>query len=85
MFRNIEVSLPDPPVAGLVAGFSNRVWMVEFEGQANWFYVLERSDNFQTWAVITSTTLPEKGRVRLEDSGSDLLSQGYYRVRSERP
>jgi hypothetical protein len=82
---NFEVTVPDPPVVGIVAGFSNGVWQVEFDGQVHWLYTLERSVDFQSWQAVSSASGVEPGRVKLVDSESGELPKGFYRVRAERP
>jgi hypothetical protein len=82
---DIAVSLPEPPVQALAAHFSNEVWQVQFAGQKNWLYTLERSTNFHVWSTVSSVTATQKTTVQLEDADAPLLGAAFYRVRAERP
>jgi hypothetical protein len=72
-------------VQALAAHFSNEVWQVQFAGQKNWLYTLERSTNFHVWSTVSSVTATQKTTVQLEDADAPLLGAAFYRVRAERP
>lgn len=82
---NVVVNVPAPPVHRLMAGFSQGVWVVEFEGRTNWLYSLERSLDLRAWAAVGPSLWPTRLTVRLEDPEATTWPAAFYRVRAERP
>ena len=81
----IEATFPDPPLNGILAGFEDEHWKVEFEARGGWGYYLERSGAFREWVTVDHTTLGQDGPVVLVHTNAAVLSGGFYRVRAERP
>jgi hypothetical protein len=80
---NIILTLPPPPVWRIGIALDEGTWRVQFHGRANWRYVLERSDDLQTWTAAAETVSEEDDLLRLEDSGAG--ESAFYRIRAEKP
>ena len=80
---NVVVTLPDPPISSLAGIFTGDIWRVEFTGQTNWLYTLERTADLHSWTAASPVTAGVEGPLFLEDS--EIGSNALYRVRAERP
>jgi len=81
---NIEVNPPPAPVQALTGGFSNQVWQVQFLSRSNWFYTLERTTDFFSWAAASGAQDGNGTNLVLQDTNAGSANT-FYRVRAERP
>jgi hypothetical protein len=82
---NIVVTIPAPPVQNLVSSLTtNGLWSVQFEGQTNWLYILERTSDFKSWTNASAPTLGESGLMTLVDTNFP-AANSFYRVRAAKP
>jgi len=81
---NIELILPDPPVAVIrgepVAGH----WTAAFTSQTNWVYTLEATQEFASWQTVSAPAAGTGGVLSLSDTHG-LGGRAFYRVLAERP
>ena len=73
----------DGPFAILRYGPNPPGWSVDLETSANRFYVLERSERFESWTAATSPQLGTGGTITLTDTNAP-LGQAFYRVSRRR-
>ncbi len=81
---NFVITTPPPPVANVAGARVNGHWQVQFDGQANWTYTLERTSDWQSWTAVSSTVSSSTAPVTLEHLNPP-PDNGFYRVRAERP
>lgn len=81
---NIVLTLPPPPVQGLVGAFTNGVSRFQFIGRTNWLYALERTSDFRSWTEASSATRGTSDSVALSDTNAP-TGNASYRVRASRP
>jgi hypothetical protein len=81
---NLRAELPHPPIRDLQGGVVNRAWQIQFLGQTNWVYTLERTDDFRQWAPVSPKTPGTGSRQSMQDAAA-LTGKSFYRVRAERP
>lgn len=81
---NFVVAVPDPPVANLTGVLADGVWRVQFTGRSAWVYTLERTEEFQSWASVSSVAPIVDGDWSLSDTNMPGL-KALYRVRADRP
>jgi hypothetical protein len=81
---NIIFTVPPPPVAAVLGGFSNHVWRVQFNSRTNWVYTLDRASDLQSWAPVSPATSGNGTNLVLMDTNS-ATSKEFYRVRATRP
>jgi hypothetical protein len=60
------------------------VWRVQFTGRSAWLYTLERTEDFQSWASVSSVAPIADGNWILSDTNLPGL-KAFYRVRADRP
>lgn len=82
---NVEVIMPEVPMANLQGGFSNALWQVEFGARSNWVFTLERSTNLVTWTNVSAWKPGTNGLVSLRETNAAPGAAAVYRVRGERP
>ena len=81
---NLLVTVPDAPVENLTATKSNSTWRATFTTKTNWFYSLERSVDFATWNVTSTTNGGTGGAMVLQDT--NVPGNGvFYRVKAVKP
>ncbi len=80
---NIVVTLP-PPVQNVTGGFSNSVWLVEFDSRRNWLYTLQRTTNFISWTDVSVPAGGNGTNLFLQDTNA-IMDKALYRVRAARP
>jgi hypothetical protein len=73
-----------PPVTKLIAVRDGHAAGVQFRSTTNWFYALERTTNFQSWATASSAVAGTGGTLNLQDTNPPLAS-AYYRVNAWLP
>jgi hypothetical protein len=81
---NITVTTPPPPVGIVAGGFMNGFWQVLFNSSSNWLYVLERTEEFESWTAVSAAVAGTGGALRLQDTNS-VVAHALYRVRAQRP
>lgn len=82
---NVLVVTPPPPVRDLRAFSSNGIWQVAFTARTNWSYVLEETEDFGAWSLVSSVTNNTNSTLTMSDTNSLAPAHRFYRVRSERP
>ena len=81
---NLVVTLPPPPVQNLTGAFSNGVWQVQFSSRNDWFYILERTTDFQSWTDVSPATPGNATDLFLQDTNQPAV-QAFYRISAQRP
>lgn len=81
---NVAWAVSEPPFDNIGGQFTSNVWQVTFTGRSNWVYSLERTMDFQTWAVAVTNVSRQGGVIILQDTSSP-SGQRFYRVRADRP
>jgi hypothetical protein len=80
---NFVVSLPPLPVQNITGNFQSGQWSAQFLSRSNWLYTLERTTDFVTWTDNASAV--GNGTNLILTDPNTLSSQGFYRVRADRP
>ena len=57
---------------------------IEFGATTNWLYTLERTQDFQSWTNVLTTTAGRTGSLVLQDTNAP-SSDAYYRVKADLP
>ena len=81
---NVILTVPPPPVENLSGGFAGANWQVQLTSRTNWIYRLERTTDFQAWAITTAPTPGNGAILTLEDTNPPTAGAN-YRVRAQRP
>jgi hypothetical protein len=81
---NIVVTIPPPPIENLRGALTNGQWQAQFVSRTNWNYVLERSQNFQSWTNVSLVTVGNGTNLFLQDTNA-LTEKAFYRARANRP
>lgn len=81
---NIVVTLPPPPISGLILTRSNSVSLVEFTGRTNWLYTLEVTEDLVNWTRLPPAQAGFDGRMTFSETNA-AASQRFHRIRAERP
>ena len=81
---NVELTLPDPPVAAVTGTEQDGHWTASFNSQTNWVYTLEATRDFASWPAVSAVTPGTGGPLTLTDTNR-LGDRAFYRVRAERP
>jgi hypothetical protein len=81
---NFVVTLPPPPIQNLTGAFSNGIWQVQFSGQRDWLYILERTADFQSWTDVSPVTSANGTNLFLSDTNSP-ADKAFYRISAQRP
>ncbi len=81
---NLVVTVPDPPIRTVAGRLTINTWHVEFGSRTNWFYTLERTEDFQSWRNVAAAIPGVEGQLELSDPGAP-GSKAYYRLRAEKP
>jgi len=81
---NIVVTVPPPPVTGLVIAPNGTNWQASFTGRTNWLYTLQRTVDLLTWTSVSPATPGLKGAQSLVDTNPP-PGNAFYRVRAARP
>jgi hypothetical protein len=81
---NFAVTVPDPPVANFTGTKSNAVWRGAFVSRTNWFYSLERTVDFNSWAVASPTNTGTGGAMQLLDTNGP-AGGAFYRIKASKP
>lgn len=81
---NITLVLPPPPITGVVIRMAEGKRQVQFQSSSRWRYALERTENFDSWSVVTASVDGNDGTLTLEDA-SPPNGAAFYRVQASRP
>jgi hypothetical protein len=81
---NVVATVPDPPVSDFAGARSNSLWHATFTTKTNWFYSLERTGDFATWAPASVTHSGTGGTLVLQDTNA-VASEAFYRVKAVKP
>jgi hypothetical protein len=81
---NLDITVPDPPLTSITGTLSGSQFQVQFIGQTNWFYLLERTDDWQLWQAVSAPSAGTGAIQVLKDSSSPAPERAFYRVRAER-
>lgn len=81
---NIVVTVPPPPVTGLVISQSGTNWQAEFTGRTNWLYTLQRTVDLLGWTSVSPAMPGLEGAQSLVDTNPP-LGNAFYRVCAARP
>jgi hypothetical protein len=82
---DVTLSLPPPPVSDLSGGFVSNRWQVRFSCHANWFYMLQRTADLQSWQAASPKVAGTTTNLVLEDANPPSNRPAFYRVLAERP
>lgn len=84
---DVVVSLPPPPVTGLVLQRTGEIREASFIAQSGWTHQLERSLNLSRWQAASAPAPGTGARTTLRDTNAPApaLAGAFYRIRSERP
>jgi hypothetical protein len=81
---DVELTLPDPPVASIRGEPQAGHWRVALRSQTNWVYELETTQDFASWQRVSVLTAGTGGVLSLADTNG-LGGRAFYRVLAERP
>jgi hypothetical protein len=81
---NLELTLPDPPVAVITGAERGGHWTASFNSQTNWVYALETAPDFASWQKVSAVTPGTGSLLTLADT-NHLGDRAFYRVLAERP
>ncbi|HTD65012.1 MAG TPA: hypothetical protein VK846_00580 [Candidatus Limnocylindria bacterium] len=81
---NVVVNVPDGPLSDLVGTKTNSTWRATFATKTNWFYSLERTEDFVAWSPASPTNSGTGGMLLLEDTNAS-ADQWFYRVKVSKP
>jgi hypothetical protein len=81
---NVELMLPDPPVAAITGTEQGGHWITSFSSQTTWVYTLEATPDFAAWHNVSAATPGTGGLMTLTDTNL-LADRALYRVLAERP
>ncbi|HEV2393810.1 MAG TPA: hypothetical protein VG146_15765 [Verrucomicrobiae bacterium] len=81
---NFVLTLPTPPVQNLTGALSDGLWQAQFTSRSNWLYTLERTTDFVSWTDVSLAASGNGANLVLQDTNAP-ASQGFYRVRAQRP
>ncbi len=81
---NLELILPEPPVAAVAGSVRNGRWTVEFVSEPGWIYTLEATPDFAHWSLVSAWTPGVAGALSLVDTNA-MEAHAFYRIRAERP
>jgi hypothetical protein len=81
---NFVITVPPPPVQNLTGNFTNGVWQTQFVCRTNWFYILQRSPDFQAWTNVSSTIPGSATNLVLPDTNPP-VDKAFYRISAQRP
>jgi len=81
--NNIVITAPDPPVSDLIAARADDAWQVGLNTRTGWLYTLERTDDFQSWTIVSPAMPGVGGRLTLSDTNAQ--AKAFYRIKAERP
>jgi len=81
---NLSLTMPEPPIQNLSGGFVGANWRVQFLSRTHWDYTLERATHFSDWLAVTTNT-PGNGAILGLTDGNSPNTNGFYRVRADRP
>jgi len=81
---NVELTLPDPPVATVTGTEQGGHWTASFTSQTNWVYTLEATPDFASWQEVSVVAPGTGGLLTLTDTNR-LGDRAFYRVLAERP
>ena len=79
---NIVVTVPEPPLGKISAGFIGQSWQATFESHTNWIYTLERTDDLASWNVVKTADGSGAGLSLLDATPPS--SRAFYRVGARR-
>lgn len=80
---NFILTLPAPPLDNIAGAFVAGHWQVQFIGQANWGYSLERSVDLRSWSPASATITGPPGNLILIDTNAPAAAVS-YRIRADR-
>jgi hypothetical protein len=80
---NVQVTVPPPAIQNLIGKISAGQFQASFLSRTNWLYSLQRTPDFQTWAVISSNNVGTGGQMTLTDSF--FPPRQFFRIVAERP
>jgi len=75
---NIVITLP-PVVRNMTGAFTNGVWQVQVGTYSGWFYILQRTTDFQTWTDVTAPASGDGTVLSLQDLNPPAC-KAFYRV-----
>lgn len=79
---NIVINYP-LPVENFSGVVTNGFWQGSFLSRADWSYVLEKTDDFQSWLLASSVVSGTGGNLQVQDS-VPIRQKTFYRVRAFR-
>jgi hypothetical protein len=80
---NVLVIYPEGPSMKLASRFVSGTFETRFASRINWHYQLEHSGDLTTWNAVGSPAPGTGGELTLNHQNAQ--SNGFYRVRAERP
>jgi hypothetical protein len=80
---NFVVTVPAPPLENIGSSFIAGHWQVQFNGQTNWLYTLERTGDLQSWSPASATVEGIASSLILIDTNA-AAGAAFYRVRANR-
>lgn len=80
---NFLVTVPVPPLEKLASSFIDGHWQVQFAGQTNWVYTLERTGDLRSWSPASAGLQGAANNLVLIDTNAP-LAEAFYRVRANR-
>ena len=81
---NITLTTPPPAVQNFSIARTNSLSQAQLASRTNFFYTLERTADFQTWANSSPTVSGTGTTLLLQDTNAP-AAKYFYRVRAERP
>ena len=81
---NITLTTPPPAVQNFSIARTNSLSQAQLTSRTNFFYTLERTADFQTWANSSPTVSGTGTTLLLQDTNAP-AAKYFYRVRAERP
>ena len=81
---NLTLTVPAPPVQTVGGSFTNGLSQIEFLGQTNWLYTLQRTSDFKSWSDVSASAAGQAGAIRLAETNRP-PDKAFYRIRASRP
>jgi hypothetical protein len=81
---NLAVTFPPPPVRDFHGTFSDSMWQTTFLTRTNWNYILEASENFDSWTSVGTVATGTGGQISLQDASASNFNARFYRINAQR-
>lgn len=81
---NVVITTPPPPIQSLRGSFSPGQWRAMFLTRTNWSYVLEATQDFQSWRPASAIAHGSGAEMTLADPNVVSASLQFYRVKAQR-